>query len=381
MPDCLDTAVQALTADGVPEDVARRAAVVAFWAETGHMPAPDAKTDVDLTGRAREFVALAAAEEVTRLQAGGLEDLATFAEQDAPEPSGPRVLREAHLLHPGTFNGHQFSRADLQQVVDNFDAQDPPPIQLDHSLSARDTQGYVRALRMEGDKLRALLEFRGQEAVTRVSDGLWRKLSAGVYLRPQKRLKEVSVTPFPAVAGPEPARVLTQGGSDMDEQTPAPVEDIAPETAPEPPVEPAEVPTEEPAQEPEKALTDTTEADAIMAAHEAEIARLRAELDQQQQVARLREDTTMVAEFVRSGKSTPAMSDAELKFVQALNPEQRDAYVTLKDASPGYVTMGRKSLPNVQQDGRMTPQQSQAQTEALLTEAGYRRGEGGRWVR
>ncbi len=381
MPDCLDTAVQALTADGVPEDVARRAAVVAFWAETGRMPAPDAKTDVDLTTRAREFVALAAAEEVARLQAGGLEDLATFAEQDAPEASGPRVLREAHLLHPGVFNGHQFSRADLQQVVDNFDAQDPPPIQLDHSLSARDTQGYVRALRMEGDKLRALLEFRGQEAVTRVSDGLWRKLSAGVYLRPQKRLKEVSVTPFPAVAGPEPARVLTQGGSDMDEQTPAPVEDIAPETPPEPTEEPAEVPTEEPAQEPEKALADTTEADAIMAAHEAEIARLRAELDQQQQVARLREDTTMVAEFVRSGKSTPAMSDAELKFVQALNPEQRDAYVALKDASPGYVFMGRKGLPNIQQDGRMTPQQSQAQTEALLTEAGYRRGEGGRWVR
>ena len=163
MPDCIDTATQALTAEGVAEDVARRAAVVAFWAETGRMPAPDAGTDVDLTTRAREFVALAAAEEVARLQAGGLEDLATFAEQDAPEASGPRALREAHLLHPGTFNGHQFSRADLQQVVDNFDPADPPPIQLDHSLSARDTQGYVRSLRMEGDKLRALLEFRGQE--------------------------------------------------------------------------------------------------------------------------------------------------------------------------------------------------------------------------
>ncbi len=52
MPNCIDTATQALTADGVAEDVARRAAVVAYWAETGHMPAPDARTDVDLTSRA-----------------------------------------------------------------------------------------------------------------------------------------------------------------------------------------------------------------------------------------------------------------------------------------------------------------------------------------
>jgi len=381
MPECLNAAVRALTADGVPEDKARSAAVAAFWAETGRMPAPDATTDADLTRRAREFVALAAAEEVARLQAGGLEDLATFAEQDAPEASGPRVLREAHLLHPGTFNGHQFSRADLQQVVDHFDPADPPPIQLDHSMSARDTQGYVRALRMEGDKLRALLEFRGQEAVARVSDGLWRKLSAGVYLRPHKRLKEVSVTPFPAVAGPEPARVLSQGGHEMNKRTPAPVEDIAPETTPETTAEMAEAPIQEPTQEPETALAEPSETEAIMAAHEAEIARLRAELEEKEQVARLREDTTLVAEFVRSGKSTPAMSEVELRFVQTLSPEQRDSYVALKQASPGYATMGRKSLPSIQQDGKSTPQQAQAQTEALLVEAGYRRAEDGRWTR
>lgn len=167
----------------------------------------------------------------------------------------------------------------------------------------------------------------------------------------------------------------------MDEQTPAPVEDIAPETVPEASAEPAEVPIEEPVQEPEKALADTSEADAIMAAHEAEIARLRAQLERQEQVARLREDTDLVAEFVRNGQSTPAMSEAELKFVQVLGPEQRDAYVALKQASPGYATMGRKSLPNIQQDGHTTPQQAQAQTEALLSEAGYRKGEDGRWTR
>ena len=108
---------------------------------------------------------------------------------------------------------------------------------------------------------------------------------------------------------------------------------------------------------------------------------LPAQLEQQEQVARLREDTGLVAEFVRSGRSTPAMSEVELRFVQTLSPEQRDAYVALKQASPGYATMGRKSLPNIQQDGKSTPQQAQAQTEALLAEAGYRRGEDGRWTR
>ena len=212
--------------------------------------------------------------EVYLLEPSGVGALVNFQEGDAPPINAdvPRELREAEVLRPGTYTdmaGQRvtFTVADLHEYARNFDPADPPPIQLDHSKSARDTQGYVRAVRMDGDKLRALLEFRGQEAVTRVSDGLWRKLSAGVYLRPQKRLKEVSVTPFPAVAGPEPARVLTQGGNDMDEQTPAPVEDIAPETVPEASAEPAEVPIEEPVQEPEKALADTSEADAIMAAH------------------------------------------------------------------------------------------------------------------
>ena len=102
MPDCLDAAVQALTAEGVAHDVARRAAVAALWVETGRLPSPGVESDVDLLPRAREFVALAEAQDVACLQAqGALEELATFAEADAPEaPSSPRVLREAHLRHP-----------------------------------------------------------------------------------------------------------------------------------------------------------------------------------------------------------------------------------------------------------------------------------------
>ena len=389
MPDALDTAVQALTAEGVAPDVARRAAVAALWRETGRLPSPGVEAPVDLLPLAREFVALAEAQVVATMQATGpLEDLATFAEEDAPAAGSlPRILREAHLLHPGTFNGHTFTRADLAEVVANFDPQDPPPIQLDHSLSARDTQGYVRALRMDGDKLRALLEFRGQEAESKVADGLWRKLSAGIYLKPKRRLKEVSVTPFPAVSGPEPARVLTEGDPAMDEEKT--IQEALPEAAVEEPVEEpaqqAEPVAEEPAPEPlpaqGAALAEEEERQAILAAHEAEIARLRAELEGKERLVRLQEDTALVAEFVATGRSTPAMNEAELKFVQTLTPEQRTAYVALKETAPAYVSMGRRSMPDVTRPGKASAREQKAQSEALLAEAGYRKGEDGRWTR
>lgn len=399
MPDALDAAVQALTAEGVEPDVARRAAVAALWMETGHLPGPALEADLDLLPRAREFVALAEAQEVAHLQASGaVEDLATFAEGDAPEAgSSPRVLREAHLLHPGTFNGHSFTRADLAEVVANFDPQDPPPIQLDHSSSARDTQGYVRAVRLSGDSLRALLEFRGSEAAAKVADGLWRKLSAGIYLKPKRRLKEVSVTPFPAVSGPEPARVLTERSADMPEETAAdtPAEttpenppEVQPETPEAPASEPAPAAEPEPEEKPEAPAPDASlaqardsEKEAILAEHQATIARLEAELARQADLVRLKEDTALVAEFVSTGRTAPAASKAELDFVRALSGEQRAAYVALKQSTPPLVTLGRQSMPSASKDGRKTEAEASSEAEEMLAQAGYKKGKDGRWKR
>jgi hypothetical protein len=144
-----------------------------------------------------------------------------FQESDAPPaaPDVPRELREAEVLRPGTYtdmSGRRvtFTVADLHEYVRYHDPADPPPIQLDHSKSARDTQGYVRALRVAGDRLLALTEFLGTYAVEQVRAGLWRKLSGGMYLQP-KRMKELTVTPFPAVGT---ARLLSHAGRPLSGQ-------------------------------------------------------------------------------------------------------------------------------------------------------------------
>ena len=158
--------------------------------------------------------------EVYLLQPSGVGDLVHFQESDAPPaaPDVPRLLREAEVLRPGSYtdmHGQRvtFTVADLHEYARNYNPADPPPIQLDHSKSARDTQGYVRALRVAEDRLLALTEFLGTYAVENVKAGLWRKLSGGMYLNP-RRMKELTVTPFPAVGT---ARLLRE----EDEDTPA----------------------------------------------------------------------------------------------------------------------------------------------------------------
>jgi hypothetical protein len=152
---------------------------------------------------------------VCLLESSLVGDLVNFQESDAPPVNAevPRELREAEVLRPGTYTDMSGQRVsftvdDLHEYARNFDPADPPPIQLDHSKSARDTQGYVRALRVTGDRLLALTEFLGTYTVEQVRAGLWRKLSGGMYLNP-RRMKELTVTPFPAVGtahGPEGVR-------------------------------------------------------------------------------------------------------------------------------------------------------------------------------
>ncbi len=82
-----------------------------------------------------------------------------------------------------------------------------PPIQLDHSTSARDTVGrLVGDLSVEdhetpdGKKVPAvfgMVRFLGKENVERVNDGRWTHLSIGADFE-KGTVSELSVTPFPA---------------------------------------------------------------------------------------------------------------------------------------------------------------------------------------
>src|SRR3990172_904024 len=82
-----------------------------------------------------------------------------------------------------------------------------PPIQLDHSTSARDTVGrLVGDLKIgehtleDGSKVKSLLgtaRILGRDNIERVQDGRWAHVSMGADLETHK-LTELTITPFPA---------------------------------------------------------------------------------------------------------------------------------------------------------------------------------------
>lgn len=83
-----------------------------------------------------------------------------------------------------------------------------PPIQLDHSTSAKDTIGRLigdvelRETEVDGEKVKALfgrVRILGRENVERVLDGRWTNLSIGADFD-EGYISEVTVTPFPAAS-------------------------------------------------------------------------------------------------------------------------------------------------------------------------------------
>jgi hypothetical protein len=100
-----------------------------------------------------------------------------------------------------------------------------PPVQLDHSTSARDTVGrLVGPLELGAYELEdgtsvpavyGLPRILGRENVERVADGRWIHLSIGADFEAGK-VSELTITPFPAAAE---ASMLSKGGATSDEQT------------------------------------------------------------------------------------------------------------------------------------------------------------------
>jgi hypothetical protein len=130
-----------------------------------------------------------------------------------------RLQKEAMLVYVGKFDSMdgevEVTPEDLSRLVENHNAEytrfassgtvnmkDCPPIQLDHSTSARDTVGRVVGQLRIGDfegvpALFGNVVFLGKENADRVKDGRWTHLSIGADLEAGK-LNELTVTPFPA---------------------------------------------------------------------------------------------------------------------------------------------------------------------------------------
>lgn len=125
-------------------------------------------------------------------------------------------LKEAELFSVGVHRGQEYTSEDLQTLVDSFNSEDDVPLQYDHSASARDTLGFLRAVRVEEGKLLGTVEVIEQSAIDRIEKGLNKKLSISFYTekvgkgRKPSRIREVSLVAFPQV---KDARLFSEEGS------------------------------------------------------------------------------------------------------------------------------------------------------------------------
>lgn len=312
-------------------------------------------------------------DEVLEFSDGGLEEgfsEGTFAEG---EHAIPYLDVPARLFTAGTHRGKLYTKQDLKDLASTFR---PPqtdlsdwdvPVQLDHSDSARDTMGHLRSVFVRGDKdLMGVLRFVGQEAIQPVRERRYRKLSVGIRLTNPKRLKEVSVTPYPQVLGAalnfneeaDAMKTGTEAEKPVTQPEVKPVETPATETkmaeAPKPEVKTVTPPApEKPA--PVALMSEELKAEVARqlaeaeakfnertAALEAKHNEREAKLVAQEQVARFKELTALVDSFSEEGaaKSVPAMREKELALVKTFSEEQLALYKEVKSLQPPVINYG-----------------------------------------
>lgn len=169
---------------------------------------------------------------LVKLQSGMLEAAAPGDTQEI----GNSVERRALLVYCGKFQAMdgevEVDEKKLQRLAKNHNSmlsklvrlatgelpvKGCPPVQLDHSTSAKDTVGRVTGelelgdyTTEDGKAVKALyskVRVLGKENVEKVMDGRWQHLSVGADFE-EGKLSELSITPFPAAAE---ASMLTKG--------------------------------------------------------------------------------------------------------------------------------------------------------------------------
>jgi len=141
---------------------------------------------------------------------------------DFESMDGPVSVKEEHLQK--ICNAYNGKLAKLKRLaLGNVSVGNLPPVQLDHTRSARDTVGRLENTDLtvedwtdeDGKTRKALyghVRFLGRDNVERVLDGRWSTLSIGANFEDGK-LDELTVTPFPAAekASLLSARLASEG--------------------------------------------------------------------------------------------------------------------------------------------------------------------------
>jgi hypothetical protein len=134
---------------------------------------------------------------------------------------GEVTITPDHLTHLAETHNSILSRLKASLGGGEVPVKHNPPLQLDHSTSAKDTVGRLVGLLEtgeytleDGSKVPALYgtaRVLGKENVDKVIDGRWCNLSIGADLETGK-LNELTITPFPAAPG---ATMLARKGANM----------------------------------------------------------------------------------------------------------------------------------------------------------------------
>ncbi|AGE60701.1 head maturation protease [Bacillus phage Curly] len=133
-------------------------------------------------------------------------EIGRFSESDPLE--GDEYIKEGILIEEGVHRGITFNTEDLEMLAKSFDPENPVPLQLDHSESAKDTAGYLQDVYVKDGKLLGKFQIIDDTVKERIAKGLMKKLSLGFYSKKDQqgnvkpsRIREVSIVAFPQVQG------------------------------------------------------------------------------------------------------------------------------------------------------------------------------------
>lgn len=133
-------------------------------------------------------------------------EIGRFSESDPLE--GDEYIKEGILIEEGVHRGITFNTEDLEVLAKSFDPENPVPLQLDHSESAKDTAGYLQDVYVKEGKLLGKFKIIDDTVKERITKGLMKKLSLGFYSKKDQqgnvkpsRIREVSIVAFPQVQG------------------------------------------------------------------------------------------------------------------------------------------------------------------------------------
>lgn len=141
-----------------------------------------------------------------------------FNGQSFSEEINGALYKDAELFSVGTHRGVEYTKEDLQVLVDTFFPEDNVPVQLDHSDSAKDTVGFLQEVSLSDGKLYGKLKIIDEDAKKKTKNGLYKKLSISFYLEDFNgkakpyRIREVSLVAFPQVKS---AQLFKEEGSSI----------------------------------------------------------------------------------------------------------------------------------------------------------------------